>query len=573
MSRIGQGKTQQSESRAGVLRITVFLFLLVITASSSFAQLATNLTIDPSALSLGNAVTADPTGLSAISYNPAALTKIKGRRSELLFFGAKFDLQAKFKAPANYEVFGFSDDPVVCDQPELDDTGARTGGCVQFVDRSSELEGVALYIPVLDDIMKLPMTALPPTPTSLSFAVKPPNSKFTFANSFYMPLLAGFYRKEDDPSRFLGKEVALERITYLSPTIAYKYNDEWSFGLTFNFSYQAIALNTDFRVPNELLGFLRIMDESLCAPFSGETQQNPIADLFLVGLCNADQGLGPFKPLANLEVVMDQSLSPSFNFGVLWQPKPTFAWGFVYQSQSRMKLSGEFSINYDEATYQTFNSIASASTGQILLAVLGLPLGIDRVEEGNATMNLVYPQHIQTGIKYYPHPKWSIALDVGWTDYDQWSELEFRMDRPLAVLQLARILSPNATSASLSFPLGYESVWGWGVGVEYFATSRLSYRFGYEDRRSAIPDDRRSTLVPINAADLVGFGISYQWDKESTIDFSFAVLVSSDDIPADTSCNLNCEGLDNLIYNPYAGLDVETDTTITIFGFNYQTEF
>ena len=111
------------------------------------------------------------------------------------------------------------------------------------------------------------------------------------------------------------------------------------------------------------------------------------------------------------------------------------------------------------------------------------------------------------------------------------------------------------------------------MGVEYKASSRLSYRIGYEDRRSAIPDDRRSTLVPINEADLIGLGMSYSWDKTSTIDFSVAFLISNDDIPADSSCNLNCTGLENIIYNPYAGLDVETETMMTIFGFNYRTAF
>lgn len=49
---------------------------------SSFAnaQLGQNLAVDIRSLSMGNAVTADPPGISAIHFNPAALAKLMGYR-------------------------------------------------------------------------------------------------------------------------------------------------------------------------------------------------------------------------------------------------------------------------------------------------------------------------------------------------------------------------------------------------------------------------------------------------------------------------------------------------------------
>jgi hypothetical protein len=108
-------------------------------------------------------------------------------------------------------------------------------------------------------------------------------------------MVAGFYRADDDPGNFLGKRVALERITLLSPSVGYKVTDELSVGLSVGLSYQAVALETDFRAPNELLGMMRIIDEEICPPFKDES--NIVIDLFLFGFCNAQQGIGPFDNL------------------------------------------------------------------------------------------------------------------------------------------------------------------------------------------------------------------------------------------------------------------------------------
>lgn len=46
------------------------------------AQMANDLTIgNPKAMALGNAVTADETGIDSVHYNPAALTRMKGRQA------------------------------------------------------------------------------------------------------------------------------------------------------------------------------------------------------------------------------------------------------------------------------------------------------------------------------------------------------------------------------------------------------------------------------------------------------------------------------------------------------------
>lgn len=550
--------TMQRLLRAGLLGLIALISL------PAQADLATNLSIDIRALSLGNAVTADPPGVSAIHYNPAGLTHLEGRHLDFQIFSAAMNISADYSAPAGYGVFGYSDDPVVCSDRPHDGQDA----CANFRTAHSKVTGISLYVPVIDDIVDLP-DGMPAAAPLFGFSIKPPGSKFTFANGFYAPMVAGFHRPNGDPGNFLGQKAALERFTYLSPSVGYQINDSWSIGGSVGLSYQAVAMDTDFRSPNELLGLLRMIDEQVCPPFKGES--NIVVDLFLLGFCNAKTGIGPFDNLASLQVSMEQSLSPTYNLGVLWEPNDDFAWGAVYQSEAKMHMHGKFSAQYGQGVQDVFNAVGGSPTGQILLAILGLPNYVPPTESGLISMDLVYPAHFQTGIKYMFMPDLQVNFDVGWTDYAQWDYFRFNFDRELAVLKLARLLAPGTTPTSLQLPLGYQSPWGWKLGVEYSWNERLKLRAGFEPRNSAIPDNRRSTLVPINQAQLWGSGIGYQFDKDTTIDLTAAYLYSHDRVPANTSLDLNATGLNHIVYNPYAGLDVSTQANIIILGLAYRT--
>jgi len=539
---------------------------LSLSAAVAHAQLATNLAIDVRAMSMGHAVTADPPGIMSIHFNPAGLARLQGRRMDLQFVGADFSIESTFNAPPGYEVFGFSDDPVVC----ADSPNNGADFCNQFKEGRSSIEGVTLYLPIINEAVDLPPGPLLAGPLP-SFAIRPPGSRFTFATSTYLPMAAGFYRADDDVGNYLGKRVALERLTYISPSVGYQVSDTLSVGASIGFSYQAMYLESDFRAPNDLLGFTRVLDESICAPFRGES--NIALDILLFGICRPKEGLGPFSNLASLELSMQQRLSPSYNLGVLWEPNERFAWGAVWHAPVDVNMSGDYDVEYSNATRETINGIGGSPTGAIALAILGLPSYIGTNEVGIVNMDLVMPAHFQTGIKVRPTERLQFNVDFVWTDYDEWDSWRINFDKTSAVTALAALFSPDSGGTTLGFPLGFESTWNLAFGMQYDLTGRIKLRAGYEPRASAIPDDRRSTLVPINEARYYSIGLGYQWDKDTEIDLAFGTLRSKDSIPANTSCAVNCTGIDDIIYNPYAGLDIETEATINIVGMAFRTSF
>lgn len=543
------------------------LALATVWSSASHAMLSQNMSIDLRSLSLGNAVTADPPGINAIHFNPAGLTKIQGLQLDVQLMMADFSISADLSAPANYRVFGYSDDPLVCDDNPNDNQPL----CSQFKTAHTDVEGVALYLPVLDKMIKMPPGPIA-APTA-GIAYKPPGSKFTYADAIYAPMIAGYYRDDKDPGVYMGKKVALERITYLSPSVAYQLTDDLSVGLSVGMSYQAVGLNTDFRAPNELVGVFRLFDEDICGPFRENV--NIVTDLILFGICNADESLGPFKKMANLDVALQQTLSPTYNLGILWEPNDRFAWGAVYQSGNKMRMKGKYKITYENGARSIINQgLQSSVTGQILGAILGLPSYMPEKEDGLMSMSIKFPAHFQTGIKYKILPQLQINFDVGWTDFGVWDAFNFEFDREVQVLKIARILVPNGvTNSSLKFPLDFNTRWNWGIGMEYSHTSRLKFRLGYEPRDSAVPDNMRNILAPINTAKMYGAGIGYRFDRDTDIDLTLMHLVSKDTVPSNTSTLLNQTGITNLLYNPYAGLDAKTSATVNIMGLVYRTRW
>lgn len=546
--------------------LTVAVFLAGLSNLAN-AQLGQDLSVDLRSLSLGNAVTADPPGISAVHFNPAALAKLDGLQTDVQGILANFAIKRDYSAPAGYNVFGYSDDPIVCnDGPEVD-----ANICTDFKGSvSGDVEYASIYVPVLKKIVDLGPNSPLAAPTA-GISYKPPGSKVTYATAIYAPLVAGFGAEDGNPSNYMGQQVALERITYLSPSFGYQVNDNLYLGASFGMSYQAIAMKTDLRFPNELVGVLRMVDEVVCGPF--KENGDIITDLLLFGMCNAKEGMNPFSKVGALDVSLEQSLSPSYNLGLLWEPTDDFSFGMVYQSEAKMRLHGKYLINVAEAPQQLIAGLNSSATGQILAAILGFPSYAPAVESGLLAMDFKYPQHFKAGIKYKILPDLQMNFDLGWTDFSAWDKFKFEFDRQISLLKVAKLLSSDVTDRSLSLPLKFQSSWRWGLGFEYSATDRLKLRIGYEPRTSSIPDDKRNTMVPINNAQLFGMGVGYRFDQDTDLDLSIGFLRSRDDIPANTSSLSNKTGVDNILLNPYAGLNVKTNTKVTLLGINYRTRW
>lgn len=537
----------------------LFLFLLVsIFALKVNAQLGQSMLLDPKALSLGNAVTADPPGIASIHYNPAGLTRLDGRQIGVSLLNVVLSSEATFNVPDDYngddELLDFRNDPV--------------DGQVSEAIPGIFIPGIGIFP------LHLPVAAVP----SGGFSIQPPGSKFTFANSVYMPMVAGFVKEEkDNPGRYQAKHLAMQRMTYLSPSVAYKVTDELSIGASFLLSHQAFAIEQDARGVNLLMAATELIQDAFgCEEGGGGS--DPLVPF--ISVCGGR--VGPYRDIGTLYMGLENRLSPSYNLGILWEPNDWFAWGAAYQSEAKSTLAGEFEMDYSRDFAGFFSGFRGSVFGAIIGAMFQLPTGVSK-ETGYVSTEFTYPQHFQTGFKLRLFDKIQFNVDAGWTDYDEWEYFEFQFDRQLDFLNAAKILAPSeVTATTLKQYLNYKSVWSFGFGLEYQLSSRLKFRMGYEPRETAIPDSKRNVMAPLGFAPLYGVGFGYRWDLDTDVDVSLSFMKSQEAIYADpqgsndyptSSDSLNRDCLTCLVANPYAGLDVETKLTVAAAGITFRTKF
>ena len=165
-----------------------------------------------------------------------------------------------------------------------------------------------------------------------------------------------------------------------------------------------------------------------------------------------------------------------------------------------------------------------------------------------------------------------LNADIKWTDTAKWDEFKLEFETPPDFLPVLSFLAPEQVSnTSLAFPRGYESVWSWALGIEHQYNDRLALRVGYEDRGNSIPQDKVDYMAPFGEAFLLGGGFSYVPKKNTLLEVGFGMLVSENSAADNASTNAN--DYNQLIYNPYAGVNIKTEVRAYLFELSYQAHF
>ncbi len=520
----------------------------VVAALPARAAFIETIGTSPVAMSLGNAVTADPPGLDAIHFNPAGLTHIKGNTRQDTIFGASTKPYAHFTQPAGFDIGGFKDDPLA---------NTSTGPVRQ-----------AIYLPIVGP----PKARLPfGLAAGLGFAYHEEGSPWTFATATYLPQAVGFDRSRDpnDPGRYDGRRVVIQRLVYLSPSIGYKASDTLSLGIAVPIAHQGFALNTDMRFPNKLLGVIGKLQDAWCGDNS-----NPL-DAFAFGLCDGGNKAGhlrPFEKAGSMEFEMTSPADPTLNLGVLWEPKSWFGMGAVYQSGSKTVLTGRYSFQSEEMFRSFVHGMYSSLLGPVVASTFGFPTSIPPIQSGNATLIMPLPEHIQVGIKFKPFERVQINFDANWTHWKDWDKLTFQFDQPVALLEMARIFG-QTDSSRLVIPRGYKSTIHYGVGLQVRVTDSLMLRAGYEPRKASVTNSVLDLIAPLPDVTIKSLGVGIRTHDGLQIDLGASYASGKFNIPAEGSCNLNCSNFFNAVYNPYAGLDVSGGIRIRYYGITLSKPF
>jgi long-subunit fatty acid transport protein len=487
------------------------------------------------AISLGNSVTANPPGHMAIHYNPAGLSKLDdGIIFSQGFALVRLERTYKFKPDLSYnEKFNPQYDPVAYEK------GAVRNG--------------RIYIPFAGPI-NLPVLVAP-VPFGMSY--RKPCSKWTFANGIYAPFAGGFEHSHEEPERFQGEAVYLQHLIYASPSVSYQVNDQLALGLSFGMGQSAMGALTDIRAP-------AIVDLT-----------NLLSDLGsrgIKGIPPFNVDIGIFDKVADLEFDMRDDISPSFNFGILYQPLHWLTLGLVYQSPIKVDLVGRYRFRYSDEVMEMLDWLKTQT---------GMSEDIwDRshvnknIESGRIEMvDFEFPQRVQAGVMIKPFSRLSCMFDVHWSDWTSTDAYVMKFDQNIQVIMMTEMLGYEGPGYQLVYPKHFDNKLHYSVGFEYEMYDWLNVRFGFEDRQTCAKD-HLFDLFSLPDVYLYGAGLGIQWKPGLDIDLGFAYLTYNDYlVPNNTSTNLNFTGSGTPVYSPFAGQHYETSFNTYIASMNMTITF
>lgn len=530
------------------------------------AQLLHNLTIgNPKALALGNAVTADPPGIDSIHFNPAGLSKIKGRQLNIKLLAAQMEMDAKIGEPIRpddaykQQFFDATSTTTCADAATADECWGED----PVANTSSSTAGPSLMLPFVG-MTEVPILAFP----SGGIAFEDPARGWTFGTAVYSPQGIGYHRDEGDPGEGLGDpggyqgvNVGVTRLTYFSPTVAIPVSDKLSFGVGVNFSYQGMALDTYLRAPLETTAWLDSINTLL-----------PPGDQLHI--------LKAYDTVGRLSMEMEDFLSVGFNFGILYEPYEWISFGFLYQSETTSELSGDYKMENTESFVQTAEGLSIA--GPLLPLFGGTGFHATEVEKGTVELEYIMPQNVSFGTSIKLLPNFKVNVDLRWVEYSVWDELAFKFSDSVDFLNLSSViysvstnfgLKDNADPDEMRIRRAYEDTWSFAIGAEYQLNDNLVLRAGYEPREGAIPTGSADLLFPIGDADLFTAGFGWQMSNTTRIDAAFGVLYSEQNIKACESKNANTCQEGDVVYNPYYSMPFKTETTAYIAAISFDQKF
>ncbi|MEW6079001.1 MAG: outer membrane protein transport protein [Thermodesulfobacteriota bacterium] len=549
-------------------------FLLITFAHDiCLATLFEDLAVCSKAISLANTCTAYPPDQLSIHYNPAGLSDLHdGLYLSQGLLTAEFAIKSKFKADPDFPGWlggihsGSPGDPNYYDyRPQADPVNGQSG----------TTQGVHLYIPLMgpQDMDSVGM----PTPFGFSLAAAPfpfglsyrkPNTRWTFGFGVYAPAMGGYYRDDDDPARYNGREVSMQHIVYAAPAVSYQLSDTVSVGVTMGLGQGATQLDTDMRLPNDMTALTEIMG------ISTQGLNIPIISQLTLPPPWFGGGVGPWDDIGNLDLQVRDDYTPNYNLGLMWHPRNWLSFGLCYKSEVKMEQEGTFRFTYSEE-FQRF--VAWMGSSPLLLAVsnlLDLPYRATPSQNGSVYMKgMDLPQRLEAGVMVRPTRKLRLLCDLHWIDYSNTRAYTIQFDQDVQPLMISKFVGHLDGNDRLILEMNMKDETHVSLGAEYQLLDWLALRCGWEDRKTSIDMDYFSVLAPLPDTDYYGVGMGLNFKSGLKVDLAAGFLTGSWRVPNNGSKNLNSTDFINSVYNPYGGMDVSGSIDATILSANFSMPF
>jgi long-subunit fatty acid transport protein len=167
-------------------------------------------------------------------------------------------------------------------------------------------------------------------------------------------------------------------------------------------------------------------------------------------------------------------------------------------------------------------------------------------------------------MKLAPVSRLRILTDLHWSNWSVDKANNFVFDQRIQLMRVAKLLGYTGGDYALVAQRNMKDTWHWGIGMEFDASERLTLRCGYEYRPTSTNPDLRDAIYFISGdMEYYGAGLTFKVKKGITLDFAVGYLFDGGiKAPNNSSTAMNSIDFTQIVYNPYAGLDYEQDTSL-----------
>lgn len=327
------------------------------------------------------------------------------------------------------------------------------------------------------------------------------------------------------------------KVIDITPSLAYRVNDQFSFGVAFIARYADAELTNgvDYGTALALKVGSGLAAAGLSPVAPSPTQNSPVATVAM-GAPNATFGTpgyaipGAWDGKAGLK---GDGWDYGWKAGFIWQPTKDFRLGGAYSAAVTMTLKGDASFEYPANMPATD-----------LAALQGAGL-----RNGGGQADLALPATASLGFDWQVNPAFSLQGEVAQSTWSRFKELRVKFDTGLA---------DSVTDEN------WRDTWFYSLGGTWKMDQAWTFRAGVAFDQGAVDDNHRTPRIPDNDRKWLSVGLSYAFSKKTSLDVGYTHLFISD-----AKINLTSAG-DNLTRG---SLNANMKATIDILGVQLRYSF
>lgn len=340
------------------------------------------------------------------------------------------------------------------------------------------------------------------------FYAAPLNQQWSWGLGVYAPFGLTADYNNDFAGRYFADTTSVEVVS-IQPTLAYKLNEQLSFGLgiTLNQSQGSLSKFKDHSALCE-------MGSAVNALYQGMNVAN-------AGYCQS-----------YYEVSGDDT-AIGYILAAHYRPNPELNLSLSYHSKVSYRLTGDSTI-----TNTPISGRNVAGNPQYLNVGDNIPaidlttgtLAMAALLTEASQVALTTPESVSFSLDQKLSQAWSWQLSAQWTRWQQFAEIAIRSTEQQGAISANTGLPQNLNEAGLIgyIPEQWRNTWSASLGVTYQVTADWQMKAGYAYDPTPVQDQFRTARMPDNDRQWLTLGSHYQFDHHWSVDMALAQMLMRD---------------------------------------------